>query len=74
MRFLDDLKNTTLLLVPSIVKSKILDYMEKNNLFFPFKLMTLEEVRNSLTFSYDENAICYLQKNIKAKKVLSKFI
>lgn len=68
MQFLDNLKNRTLLLVPSSVKRKVLDYIEKNNLFFPFKLMTLKEVRDSLTFSYDENAICYLQKKYKIKR------
>lgn len=69
--FIKDIVDKTLFIVPDSVKEKILLYMEENQLFFPFKLMTLEEVRNFCTFTYDENAICFLQKKYKVKREIA---
>ncbi len=69
--FIKDITCKTLFLVPDSVKEKILFYMEENQLFFPFKLMTLKELRNFSTFTYDENAICFLQKKYKIKREIA---
>lgn len=72
MEFLKELHKRTLLIVPPTVKQKILLFMDKQHLFFPFKLMTLKEIRNNLYFETDENAICFLQKKYKIKREVAK--
>ena len=71
MDFIKNRTEKTLFIVPTSIKEKILLYMEQNNLFFPFKLMTLKEVRDSFTFSYNENAIFFIQKKYKVKREIA---
>ncbi len=68
MDFIKNLDQKTLFIVPEAVKEKILLYMEENQCFFPFKLMSLKEVRNLCTFTYDENAVYFVQKKYEVKR------
>lgn len=58
MKFLDDIKEETIVICDSEVKENILNLHR----LVPIKMMTLKEFINNITFSYDEDAILEIIK------------
>jgi ATP-dependent helicase/DNAse subunit B len=72
MEFLNDIKEKTLLIIPSKLKEKVLLYIEEHAIFVPFKIIEFESLKNYLYFEYDDNAIYYLKKKFHIKKEVAK--
>ena len=72
MEFLKDIKDNTLLVVPSTLKTKILEEFNKMNYFLNIKIMSMDEVRRKIYFDYDMDAILYLIKKYKIKIDIAK--
>ena len=68
MDFLDDINNETLIICSRNVK----DYIIRLNLLKPIKIMTIDEFRRELTFSYDEEAILYVMKEYNINYEIAK--
>ena len=58
MKFLDDIKEETIIICDNAVKESILNLHK----LIPIKMMTLKEFINNITFSYEEDAIIKLIK------------
>ena len=56
----NNLRDNTILIVNSWEKNNIISKLSAEGGFFNIKIMTLNELRNKLYFSYDEKAIYYL--------------
>ena len=55
--------NEVLLIVPNNLKNKILDYFNHYDNFVNYKMMSLDEVRDHIYFSYDVRAVLYLMQH-----------
>ena len=62
MDFLNKIENDSILLVPSNIKNKILDYINDNKLLLNIKLMTFRELQNGLLYTFSNEAIYYVMK------------
>ena len=68
MDFLNDINNETIIICSRNVK----DYIIRLNLLKPIKIMTIDEFRRELTFSYDEEAILYVMKEYNINYEIAK--
>ena len=57
MDFLKELEDNSILIVPSIIKNKILDYIDNNNLLINVKLSSFNEFKKGLLFDYTNEAL-----------------
>lgn len=71
MEFLKNIKDETILIVPNQLKSKILEYIDKMDHLVNVKLYSLNEIREHLYFSYDEETILYLMDKFGYKYEVS---
>ena len=55
--------NEVLLIVPNNLRNKILDYFNHYDNFVNYKMMSLDEVRDHIYFSYDVRAVLYLMQH-----------
>lgn len=62
MDFLNDIKEKTILVVPSDVKDKVLEYADNLSSLVQFKIYSLNEIKKYLCFDYDVDAILYLME------------
>lgn len=62
MDFLNNLENNSILVVPNIIKMKILDYIDQNNLLINIKFLTFKELKQGLFYSYTNEAIYEIMK------------
>ena len=62
MDFLNKIENDSILLVPSNIKNKLLDYINDNKLLLNIKLMTFRELQNGLLYTFSNEAIYYVMK------------
>ena len=54
------IENNTLLIIPNNIKNKVIKELSNNGTLLNIKIMSIEEFRNKLYFSYDEKSIYYL--------------
>lgn len=71
MKFLDKIKEDTIVIVPNSLKDKVLNYVDRLNRLVPITLYSLEEVKKKLLFSYNEDAILYLMDKYHYKYEVS---
>ena len=60
MNFLNELNNNDILIVPSNVKTKALNYISSLNKLLNIKMYTLKELKSLMCFNYGANSIGYL--------------
>ena len=63
MDFLKDLENNSILLLPSNIKNKVLDYINDNKLLLNIKLMTFRDLKVGLLYDYTNEAIYHVMKD-----------
>ena len=71
MQFLNDIKDETILIVPNNVKTKVLEYIDTLDRLINIKIYSLNEIKEHLYFSYDEDAILYLMDKFHYKYEVS---
>ena len=57
-----------LLIIPNSIRFKILERFNHESEFLNYKIMSLEELRQHVYFSYDVNAVLYLMNNYSLNK------
>lgn len=62
MKFLKEIKEKTILVIPSDIKNKVLEYINDLSSLVQFKIYSLNEIKKYLLFDYDEEAILYLMQ------------
>jgi len=72
MDFLKKINEDTVLIIPNILKAKVLEFIDSLNKLINVKIYSLEEVKKHLYFSYDEEAILYLMDKYNYKYEVSK--
>ncbi len=60
MDFLTKLNNNSILILPSTLKRKVLEYINNNNLLLDIKFMSFNDLKKGLLFDYNDEAIYYL--------------
>ena len=69
---LDFIKNDIILVVPNNIKINLLLALNKKDSLYNIKIMSLNELINKLTFTYNEEAIYYLMNKYNIKYEVSK--
>ena len=72
MQFINNIKSETIIICNNYAKSKILEYINKQDRLIPVKLMTLEEFLNHLFYSYSKETSYYLKNHYNLKTNISK--
>lgn len=72
MEFLKQIEEDTVLIIPNVLKTKILEFIDSLDRLVNVKIYSLEEVKQHLYFSYDEKAIIYLIDKYNYKYEVSK--
>ena len=62
MDFIKQLKDNSILLVPYNIKDKILEYIDLNNILKPIKIITFNDLKNGLLYTYENQAIYEVMK------------
>ena len=62
MNFLNIINKETLLIVPTLIKKKILEKINNMNKLVSVKIYSLDEVKRKVYFDYDYKAILYLME------------
>ncbi len=62
MDFLTKLNNNSILILPSNLKRKVLEYINNNSLLLNIKFMSFSDLKKRLMFDYNDEAINYLMK------------
>lgn len=60
MEFLRDITENTALIIPNVLKTKVLEFIDTLDELVSIKIYSLEDIKKHLYFSYDESAILYL--------------
>ena len=60
MDFLKDITKDTILIIPNVLKSKILKYVDTLDRLVNIKIYSLDEIKKHIYFEYGEDAILYL--------------
>lgn len=63
MDFIRNLKDNSILLVPYNIKDKILEYIDSNDILINIKLMTFNDLKNGLMYTYENEAIYNVMKH-----------
>ena len=72
MEFLKYLDNNSILIIPSNLKKKVLDYIDYNNILVNIKIMSFYDLKKGLLFDFNNDAIYYVMKNKKVNYGVSK--
>lgn len=72
MEFLKEIKEDTVLIIPNVLKNKVLRYIDTFDKLVNIKIYSLDEVKKHLYFSYDEKSILYLMDKYNYKYEVSK--
>ena len=68
MNFTKDIKDNSLLIVPSNIKDNILDRIDEENRLINIKIVSFNELKKELLFSLDDEASLFLMDKYKLKK------
>jgi len=72
MNFLNNIEKETLLIVPSQIKEKVLNEINKLDKLINIKIMSFEELKRNIYFDYNEEAILYLMEKYNYKYEVAK--
>ena len=72
MDFIKDINKDTLLIIPNILKSKILKYIDTFDRLINIKIFSLDEVKKHIYFDYKEDAVLYLMDKYNYRYEVSK--
>lgn len=74
MEFLKEIKEDTILIIPNILKEKVLKYINSLDKLISVKIFSLDDIKKKIYFDYDSNAILYLMDNYHYKYEVSKVL
>ena len=75
MNFIEDIKDNSLLIIPSNIKEKVLDYINNKNKLINVKIISLNELKKELLFDIDPESIPFLMSKYPYKKeVIEEYI
>lgn len=60
MKFIDGIKNNSILIIPNNIKNKVLEYIDKNNILKSIKIMNFIDLKKGLFFDYNNKTIDYV--------------
>lgn len=63
MNFLKDIEGNSILVIPSKLRSKVLDYIDKQELLLNIKILTFSDLKKGLLFDYNNEAINYVMRS-----------
>lgn len=72
MEFLKQIKQNTILIIPSKIKEKVLTFIVQNKINTPFKIIEYENLKRLIFFDYNDDTVQYLKKKYKIKKEVAK--
>jgi len=72
MEFLRDITENTALIIPNVLKTKVLEFIDTLDELVSIKIYSLEDIKKHLYFSYDESAILYLMDKYGYKYEVAK--
>lgn len=72
MNIKDVLKDNVILVIPNNLKMKVLMTLNDMDVIYNIKILSLDELIDKLTFTYDEESIYYLMKNYNIKYEVAK--
>ena len=75
MNFIDDIKDNSLLIVPSNIKEKVLDYINNSTRLINTKIISFNELKKELLFEIDpESNLLLMSKYNYKKEVIDEYI
>lgn len=72
MDFLEDIKEETLLIVPNVLKEKVLKKINSLDRMLNVKIVSLNDLKKIIYFDYDNNAVLYLMSKFNYKYEVAK--
>ena len=72
MDFLKTLDNNSILIIPSNIKDKILDYINNNKLLINIKLLTFRDLKVGLLYDYTNEGIYFIMKKYNISYSIAK--
>lgn len=72
MKFIDNLSDNSILLIPSNLKNKILDYINDSKILKSIKLLTFNDLKNGLMYTYNNESIYYVMNKYKVNYKVAK--
>lgn len=69
---LDMIEDNMVVVVPNYLKKEVIKYINSSDELLNIKVMTLDEVKRSIYFSYDEEAILYIMENYNVKSSVAR--
>ncbi|MBE6160633.1 MAG: hypothetical protein E7158_00225 [Firmicutes bacterium] len=72
MDFLKYLENNSILIIPSNIKTKVLDYIDENDLLLNIKIMSFDDLKKGLLYNYDEKSIHNVMKKYNISYSITK--
>lgn len=67
-----NLEDNSILVIPSVLKKRILNYINEYDSLLNIKLMTLDEVKRNIYFDYNLEAILYIMDKYNVKSSIAK--
>lgn len=72
MEFLNNINTDTILIIPNVLKSKVLKYIDTLDRLVNVKMYSLDEIKKHIYFDYSEEAILYLMDKYNYRYEVSK--
>ena len=69
---LDMIEDNMVVVVPNYLKKEVIKYINSSDELLNIKVMTLDEVKRSIYFSYDEETILYIMENYNVKSSVAR--
>lgn len=60
-------ENNSILVIPNNIRGQVINYINNSNNLLNIKVMTFNDIKRSLYFSYDEEAVLYIMDKYKVK-------
>lgn len=72
MKFIKDINKDTILIIPNVLKNKVLKYIDTLDRLVNIKIFSLEEIKKQIYFDYNEETILYLMDKYNYRYEVSK--
>lgn len=72
MNFIKDINKDTILIIPNVLKNKVLKYIDTLDKLVNIKIYSLDEIKKHIYFDYNDDAILYLMDKYNYRYEVSK--
>ena len=72
MDLLKNMENNSVLVIPSVLKEKVLNYINDYDRLLNVKIMTLDGVKRKIYFDYNEEAVLYIMNKYHVKSNIAR--